>query len=1007
MKAFLDSVRKAAHPGTWSQGAKLNRDRAVTIVSRSDREWVLRVRAPGVIIPPTVSLGLEDKEWSCDCSSKLDPCIHVIASAIAAAADVVGTAKLNAAKPDLQLEVIYRLSVRKQSVAIARFFRKADGHEEPIHESLTARIAKVKVIPGFNPSADEMRVDRILGIPPRDVIPSDRIRDVLGAISGSPVYWNDKPIETSAELVHPRARVADGDAGGFRLIMERDPKVDEIVARGVVRCGNTFYPAGDTLATGDLLEKLPVERKYAAKETPDLVGQILPELEKRLTVTVETKKLPRIAPKARPRVQMDFSHHGHTLSVLPTLVYGKPSIAHVINDELVLLGKHTPIRRKEDERKVLSELRDVLNLVPGRRVDLDGTDALRFAAKVRAFQAREDAEAGETGISIAKAELRALVKFDDGVFDVEFDLEEDDYPEDPELLAAEGGEGAVDRLPSSGPPGSTGPKGPRNRRRADAATVLRAFRDGLELVPLNDGTWAPLPTGWLSRYGNQISALLAAREADKTLPKAALIELGALSKELSLPKPRELERLSPLLEGFEGIPAVPLPDGVFADLRSYQKQGFDWLSFLRDAALGGVLADDMGLGKTLQTICALKGRTLVVCPKSVVYNWAEEIRKFRPALTTATYHGPRRELDPKADVTLTTYAVLRIDATVLGKEAWDIVVLDEAQAIKNSQSQSARAAFGLRGEFRLALSGTPVENRLEELWSIMRFTNPGLLGGRGDFDENYVSPIASGDASAAARLRAKLRPFLLRRKKSEVLPELPPRTDTILHVELDETERAIYEAVRIATRKEVAEKLSEGGGVLAALEALLRLRQASCHAALVPGQVAESSSKVDRLVEALEEASANGHKALVFSQWTSLLDKVEPHLKRAGLAFTRLDGSTRDRARVVSEFQADDGPPVMLISLKAGGTGLNLTAADHVFLMDPWWNPAVEDQAADRAHRIGQERPVMVYRMVAKDTVEERIFSLQAQKRALADVALEGAGGAAGITRDDLLALLA
>jgi SNF2 family DNA or RNA helicase len=252
----------------------------------------------------------------------------------------------------------------------------------------------------------------------------------------------------------------------------------------------------------------------------------------------------------------------------------------------------------------------------------------------------------------------------------------------------------------------------------------------------------------------------------------------------------------------------------------------------------------------------------------------------------------------------------------------------------------------------------------------------------------------------------KIRPFVLRRVKREVLPELPPRTDQVLRVELDERERAVYDAVRAATKKDVAEKLQQGGGVLAALEALLRLRQASCHAALVPGQTAETSSKVEAVVDALSDAAADGHKVLVFSQWTSLLDLVEPHLRDAGIGFTRLDGSTRDRAAVVGEFQAEAGPPVMLVSLKAGGTGLNLTAADHVFLLDPWWNPAVEDQAADRAHRIGQERPVMVYRIVAKDTVEERILALQEKKRAIADVALGEANQAGGITREELLGLL-
>jgi SNF2 family DNA or RNA helicase len=415
----------------------------------------------------------------------------------------------------------------------------------------------------------------------------------------------------------------------------------------------------------------------------------------------------------------------------------------------------------------------------------------------------------------------------------------------------------------------------------------------------------------------------------------------------------------------------------------------------------------MGLGKTLEALCALRGRSLVVAPTSVLHNWEREARRFRPGLRVALYHGAGRALDPGADLTLTTYAILRLDAERLAAESWDAVVLDEAQAIKNPDSQVARAAHRLRARFALAMTGTPVENRLDELWSQLHFANRGLLGSRRDFDERYARPIAAGDVQAAERLRARIRPFLLRRRKREVAPELPPRSDLVLEAELSADERALYDAIRAATRADVVARLSAGGSVLAALEALLRLRQAACHPALVPGGRAAGSAKLAVLLEVLEEAVAEGHKALVFSQWTSLLDLVEPQLRAAELAFARLDGATRDRAGVVARFQDAQGPPVLLASLGAGGTGLNLTAADCVFILDPWWNPAVEDQAADRAHRIGQERPVLVYRIVARDTVEERILALQERKRALAEAALAGAAQASELTREDLLALLA
>jgi SNF2 family DNA or RNA helicase len=292
----------------------------------------------------------------------------------------------------------------------------------------------------------------------------------------------------------------------------------------------------------------------------------------------------------------------------------------------------------------------------------------------------------------------------------------------------------------------------------------------------------------------------------------------------------------------------------------------------------------------------------------------------------------------------------------------------------------------------------------------MHFANRGLLGGRREFDAEFARPVTDGVASAAANLRQRIRPFVMRRRKAEVAPELPPRTEATLKVVLDERERAVYDAVRAATQAELVAALSGLDGkldVMKALEALLRLRQAACHRGLLPGQKADTSAKVEALLESLETAAADGHKALVFSQWTSLLDLIEPALANAGIPYTRLDGSTRDRGEVVERFQSADGPPVMLISLKAGGTGLNLTAADHVFLCDPWWNPAVEDQAADRAHRIGQDRPVTIYRLIAVDTVEERILDLQEKKRALGEAALGDGGAAASLTRDDLLALLA
>jgi superfamily II DNA or RNA helicase len=987
MPSLLDAVRSASLPGLWSSGVKLARDGAVTFAAASADEVVARVRAPGRAVALTVTLYVEAEEWSCDCSSPRDPCEHVTAAVIAFSqavpkGDPGATTEDGApsrALPPRSARLVYRLDRRDGVLALSRVVVGSDGVEAPLKGLLSTDLARTGgVVAGtsvaLTPTHEDLAIERILGM--RDLVYPARVADVFEALSsGAEVTFEGRAVRVSGERVRPKA-VLEDVRGGFVLKLDRDPTITDVIARGVVRCGDTLRPIGQSETTGELLERLPIIRNFAKTDAADLVTKILPELEKTIDVTVATKKLPRRNRTADvvPRIDMDLTHHGHTLSVLPTLVYGDPPVARVDGETLTLLGREVPVRRASDEHTLVQRLRDELNLAPGRRVDLDGAEAIRFATKLRDWQRR--ANDGETDATFASRELEAHLEIRGDSFDITFDCEGDD-----------------DEAPRS----------------AQAATVLRAWRDGLDLVPLDGGGWAPLPAGWLEKYGHLVSDLLAAREAGGQLRRASLPALGELCDAMNTPRPPELARLAPLFEGFTGIPRATLPGGIHADLRTYQQDGVDWLTFLRDAELGAVLADDMGLGKTLETICALRGRTLVVCPKSVIYNWVDEIERFRPGLRTTVYHGQKRELDEDSDVTLTTYAVLRLDAHVLRERTFDVIVLDEAQAIKNFDSQTARAAFELRGTFRVALSGTPVENRLEELWSLMNFANPGLLGGVSDFRERYVGPIGSGQAEAAERLRAKIRPFILRRTKAEVLPELPPRTDCVLHVELDEGERQVYDAVRAATKQSVIDKLAQSGGagVLAALEALLRLRQASCHTALVPGQRAETSSKVDRLIEALEESVAANHKALVFSQWTSLLDLVEPHLVTSGIRFTRLDGSTVDRGKVVREFQADDGPPVMIVSLKAGGTGLNLTAADHVFLLDPWWNPAVEDQAADRAHRIGQERPVIVHRMVSKDTVEERMLALQEKKRKIADVALGAASQATAITREELLALIA
>jgi SNF2 family DNA or RNA helicase len=513
--------------------------------------------------------------------------------------------------------------------------------------------------------------------------------------------------------------------------------------------------------------------------------------------------------------------------------------------------------------------------------------------------------------------------------------------------------------------------------------------------------------------------------------QSTLSEAPNLANQASLNISKELQNLVAQLSDIQSIPQAKLPEDLHASLRPYQTQGVNWLCFLRDQKMGAMLADDMGLGKTLQTLCAIRGKTLVISPTSVLFAWAKQIDLFRPNLKYSIYYGSQRKFDLNLQddlqgtpqVLLTTYAILRLDLAILNRHKWDTIVIDEAQIIKNSASQVTQAVHALQGDFKIALSGTPLENRLEDLWSQFQFINPGLLGQLESFQERYVEPISRGGDSQAAvhatqRLRARVRPFLLRRLKQEVATDLPPRTDKVLHCELSAQERELYQALLASTRSEILEKLEAGGSIFSALELLLRLRQACCHGSLIPGQSFQRSSKIELLVSTLLESIACGHRALVFSQWTSYLDLIEPHLSAAHISYSRLDGSTPNRDEVVNDFQKPSGPAVLLLSLKAGGVGLTLTAADHIFLMDPWWNPAVEDQAADRAHRIGQTQSVLIHRLVARETLEEGILELQLQKRKMAasvldesipkQSPLQSAGHAMqSISREELIGLLA
>ncbi len=558
------------------------------------------------------------------------------------------------------------------------------------------------------------------------------------------------------------------------------------------------------------------------------------------------------------------------------------------------------------------------------------------------------------------------------------------------------------------------------------------------LLPLPNGRRVMLPRERLTAIVALLQGLFGAGDSNlppKTLSRYDVGRLAALDSALALRwhGGERLREIASRLAGFRGVETVEPPKGMNATLRGYQQDGVGWLQSLREYGLAGVLADDMGLGKTLQTIAHLliekeAGRltepALVVAPTSVIHNWAAEMKKFAPSMKVLVLHGKDRAEDfdkiKSSDLVITSYALLPRDEEVLQKQHWHIVVLDEAQNIKNAKTKAAISACALESSHRLCLSGTPLENNLGELWSLFRFLMPGFLGDEAKFKVAYRTPIEThGDGERAALLVSRVRPFLLRRTKDQVASELPPKTEVVREVEFQPVQRDLYETVRAAMDKRVRDEIGKVGMAksrIVVLDALLKLRQVCCDPRLVSAKGGgsalakedvgiEQSAKLATLMEMIEELMNERRHVLVFSQFTSMLELIEVELAARNYKWAKLTGETVDRQAEVEKFQGGK-VPIFLLSLKAGGVGLNLTAADTVIHYDPWWNPAAENQATDRAHRIGQDKPIFVYKLIAANSVEQKIMDMQKKKGDLASMMLDGAdAGWKALTSDDLVSL--
>ncbi len=536
--------------------------------------------------------------------------------------------------------------------------------------------------------------------------------------------------------------------------------------------------------------------------------------------------------------------------------------------------------------------------------------------------------------------------------------------------------------------------------------VLEAVFQNKRFVDLASGEKGVIPHNWISEL-RSYRGLFSIGDKGIKLSKyhmPVLESLIQLSKKTDMDT--EVKATVSKLRDFDKISPTAIPKNLNAKLRDYQKAGYDWMNFLRDYDFNGILADDMGLGKTLQALSLLqniknknksKKPFLVIVPTSLVFNWRKEIEKFTPNLTTYIHYGITREKAEKPflkilkekDIIITTYGIVKNDLALFALEEFEYIILDEAHIIKNPQSVSARTVSALRGKNKIAISGTPIQNNLMELWSIFNFLSPGYLGTYDSFRENFVIPIESEKNEVVARNLTKLiNPFILRRNKSVIAEELPKKTEITLKSDFSEEEAVIYNTWKDHYSSEISKSIKDKGlnkSRMKILQGLTKLRQLSLHPKMIDPEYKGSSGKFDLLMMEVEKILSEGHKILVFSSFVKMLDIIKERLEKKGIKYSYLCGSSRNREQIVKEFQESKSSRPFLISIKAGGVGINLTSADYVFIVDPWWNPAVEMQAMDRAHRIGQTNPVFVYKMIAKDSIEEKILELQKSKKKLVE----------------------
>lgn len=928
---LFSTIHEASSPQTWSRGVSLARRDSVTGKKSQESDtltFLVMDRDSGV--GAQVALYLDDEDWHCDCHSKEDPCSHVSAAVIA-----LKRAKERGEDLPQSKSVGGKLLYAFYSLAEGDLSFERLIDEGPTRTPLQGGLSLKADLP-LTPTQLDWAVEEALRFEKRGILKERELKKVLSVLKGHPCLLDDAPVTIIAPVT-PVVEVFDeGQAIVFQArrplgLTKRYKNGAALTSQGLgfyevpplppkwqeqLKNGHRFHPSG-----------------YA--EAAEWVRTLNPLL----TLQLKSRNLPEQV-REKPKLRYQIKRSNQDFQVTFQLVYGQPAIAEVDGHQLVLIGDLavTPIRDRNEEERLARLLTERYGFHLQTRYDWSPKEAVLHFQNL------------DSDPLFASGEGQNWVR-PVGSLEAELNL--------------------------ARPGGMTFRAGGKTLS-LTAREVYQAYQKGQSSLFCPEGM-VELPKDWFDTYGKVILSLLSTHKEQDEPTKACLLSLADYEAGFARPFAEEVKQKITQLKP----PAtMRWPKDLTATLRPYQKEAVLQLFTLKEWGLGALLADDMGLGKTLQAICLIEGYALVIAPKSLVGNWQKELERFRPEIKITVFDGKNRALPPRetqsTQVILATYGLLRQDEALFSK-TYDLLICDEAHAIKNYDSQTSKAARRVRAKFRLALTGTPIENHLMDLYAQMEFALPGLLGSRQTFKELYNEEL---DLQA---LKKRIAPYLIRRRKEDVLTQLPPKVEQELMVDLYEEDRIYYDALYLSSKKAVLDSLNAGEGVMQALEVILRLRQAACHLRLVGQEGALTSAKLDVLVTKLTELRQAGHKALVFSQWRSFLDLIAARLAEESLEFLQLDGRTQNRQELVERFQTDPSAGIFLISLKAGGVGLNLTEADHVFLLDPWWNPQVEQQAADRAHRIGQTKTVQVIRLIAKGTIEEQVMTLQANKRDLAD----------------------